>query len=225
MGASLNGVIGSLSALLAALSFAAPVGTPVAHAAAPKRPPIRHNWIPYGPKRKSEMAAYAKRHYGVRTNKLVPKVIVEHWTQSTDTASVLSYFSHDVPDPELHELPIVCSHYLIDTRGRILQLVPLGLMCRHTVGLNDHAIGIEHVGMSDGGVMGNHAQLTASIRLTRFLRCSFHIQTRDIIGHNESLKSRFHHERVRSLRNQTHEDMKTSTMRRYRQIVARQSCG
>ena len=165
------------------------------------------------------------RHYGIRTNQLVPKVIVEHWTQSTTASPVFSEFAADTPDIELHELPGLCSHFVIDTNGRIYQLVPLGIMCRHTVGLNDHAIGIEHVGMSDRGVMGNHAELTASVRLTRYLRCKYNIEIRDIIGHNESLKSRFHHERIRRLRTQTHDDMKTSTMRRYRQIVARQSCG
>ena len=44
---------------------------------------------------------------------------------------------------------------MIDTDGTIYQLVPLTIMCRHTVGLNDTAIGIEHVGRSDGEVLGN----------------------------------------------------------------------
>ena len=152
-------------------------------------------------------------------------MIVEHWTQTTSAAPVFAEFASDAPDVELHELPGLCSHFVIDQSGRIFQLVPLDLMCRHTVGLNDRAIGIEHVGMSDGEVMGDHAQLTASIRLTRWLRCSFHIQIRDIIGHNESVGSRFHHERVPSLRTQTHNDMRRATMVRYRRLVARQRCG
>ena len=41
-------------------------------------------WKPirYGPQRKAEMAAYAKRHYGIDSWRLHPKVIVEHYTGS-----------------------------------------------------------------------------------------------------------------------------------------------
>jgi hypothetical protein len=39
---------------------------------------------------------------------------------------------------------------------------------------------------------------------------------RDVIGHNESLRSRFHRERVARLRRQTHGDMVPASMRRYR---------
>ena len=38
-----------------------------------------------------------------------------------------------------------CAHFIIDRDGTIYQLVRLNLMCRHTVGLNWAAIGIEHV--------------------------------------------------------------------------------
>ena len=60
------------------------------------------------------------------------------------------------------------------------------------------------------------ASMRASIRLTRWLRCRFDIGIRDVIGHNESLRSRFHYERVKSLKNQTHGDMRRSSMRKYR---------
>ena len=48
---------------------------------------------------------------------------------------------------------------MIDTDGTIYQLVPLTTMCRHTVGLNYTAIGIEHVGTSDAEILGNPRQL------------------------------------------------------------------
>ena len=64
-------------------------------------------------------------------------------------------FAPNRPDPELHERPGVCAHFVIDRDGTIHQLVPLRLMCRHTVGLNHTAIGIEHVGISDAEVLGN----------------------------------------------------------------------
>ena len=88
----------------------------------------------------------------------------------------------------------------------IYQLVPTSIMCRHTVGLNWTSIGIEHVGRSDGQVLGNAASCDASLRLTRHLQGRFRIRTRNVIGHNESLSSPFHRERVESLRRQTHGD-------------------
>ena len=97
-----------------------------------------------------------------------------------------------------------------------MQLVPLGLMCRHTVGLNVTAIGIEHVGFRDGDVLGDRRQLRASLRLTRWLRCRFGIGVRDVIGHSESLRSPYHRERVARLRGQTHGDMRHASMVSYR---------
>jgi len=97
-----------------------------------------------------------------------------------------------------------------------VQFVPLSIMCRHTVGLNWTAIGIEHVGFRDGDVMGDALQLRASLALTRWLRCRYGIAVRDVIGHNESLRSPFHRERVARLRRQTHGDMATPAMRVYR---------
>ena len=73
------------------------------------------------------MPAYAKRHYGLATWRLRnPKVIVEHVTVSSTFASAYSTFAADVPDAELHELPGICAHFVIDTDGTIYQLVPLG---------------------------------------------------------------------------------------------------
>jgi len=171
------------------------------------------------------MAAYAKRHYGKNGISLQPKLIVEHFTQTTNFGSAFSTFAANQADVEFHELPGVCAHFLIDSNGRIWNLVPITIMCRHTVGLNDRAIGIEHVGMSDASIMGNRRQLAASIKLTRWLRCRFRIPVRDVIGHNESLSSRWYHERVAAFRGQTHNDMSPSTMRRYRSIVNRAACG
>ena len=35
---------------------------------------------------------------------------------------------------ELHELPGLCSHFIVDRDGTIFQLAPLRRLCRHTVG-------------------------------------------------------------------------------------------
>ena len=173
--------------------------------------------IPFPPKRKRQMAAYSQRHYGERAWRLRhPQVIVEHWAESSSAASVYNTFAPDTPDPELHELPNVCAHFVVSGSGKIIQLVPLSIRCRHTVGLNWTAIGIEHTGFSDAEVLDDHAQMHASLALTRYLRCRFKIKLRNVIGHNESLSSPFHRERVASLRNQTHGDWKHGSMQTYR---------
>jgi beta-N-acetylhexosaminidase len=190
------------------------------------RPHIVARHIPFPAKRKREMAAYARRHYGLHTYRLRdPHVIVEHYTAGTSFSSAYNTFAQDTPDVELHELPGVCSHFVIDTDGTIYQLVPLGIMCRHTVGLNYTAIGIEHVGTSDRAVMGNPRVLRASLALTRWLRCTNGIAVKDVIGHNESLSSPYHMERVARLRTQTHGDMRRASMNVYRAKLRRRGCG
>ena len=178
--------------------------------------------IPFGPKRKRQMAAYSERHYGEDTWRLRhPRVIVEHVAEAGTAAAVYDTFAPDVPDPELHELPNVCSHFVIDSSGRIFQLVNLRTRCRHTVGLNWTAIGIEHTGFGDADVLGDPRQLSASLQLTRYLRCRFHIRLRNVIGHSESLSSPYHRERVASLRHQTHSDWSHASMQVYRRKLGR----
>ncbi|MGH3991692.1 MAG: N-acetylmuramoyl-L-alanine amidase [Pseudonocardiaceae bacterium] len=137
---------------------------------------------------------------------------------------MFALFSQDKPDVELHELPGVCSHFLIDRDGTIYQLVAVRRICRHTVGLNDVAIGVEHVGASDSEVLGNRSQLGASLRLTAWLRCRYGIELNDVIGHAESLSSPYHHEQVPALKDQTHDDFQRPAMERYRSRLARRSC-
>ena len=185
--------------------------------AAADRPRIKQTPIPFGTGRKRQMKAYARRHYGLNTHMLrEPRVIVEHYTASNSFSSAFNTFASNARDPELRELPGVCTHFLIDRDGTIHQLVDVRFMCRHTIGLNHRSIGIEHVGTSDAQVMGNRRQLTASLRLTRWLMQEHGIRRRDVIGHAESLSSPFHEERVRALRKRTHGDFQPRTMRRYR---------
>jgi N-acetylmuramoyl-L-alanine amidase len=165
------------------------------------------------------MTAYVRRHYGSfmkPTWRLVrPRVIVIHYTDA-GYSSTVNTFATDVPDSELHELPATCAHFVIDSHGVIHQLVSLGTMCRHTVGLNWTAIGIEHVGFSDAQVMADARQRRSSLALVRWLQCRFNIQTRNVIGHAESLSSPYHHEDVPSLRTQTHSDFVHRDMQTYR---------
>jgi N-acetylmuramoyl-L-alanine amidase len=225
MRAAARGTIAAIAVLLGSVLAAVaivPAGAAPATAASAARPPIVERPIPFGPQRKAEMAAYSERHYGRRKWRLRhPRVIVEHMSQTGSAAAVYNTFAPDVPDVELGELPNVCSHFVVSSSGRIVELVNLRTRCRHTVGLNWTAIGIEHVGYGDSDVLDNRRQLRASLRLTRYLRCRFQIKLTDVIGHNESLSSPYHHELVPSLRRQTHGDWKHRAMRAYRQKLWR----
>jgi N-acetylmuramoyl-L-alanine amidase/Zinc carboxypeptidase len=207
---------GPLSAAAARRHARAVLAAAPTAAASQARPPIVWRRIPFGATRKAQTRAYAKRHYGVATDHLQPKVIVEHFTASSTFSSAWNTFASNAPDVELHERPGVCAHFIVDRDGTIDQLVSLKLICRHTVGLNDRAIGIEHVGNSDAEILGRPKQLAASLRLTRWLQSRYGITTKNVIGHAESLSSPYHHERVARLRTQTHGDWSHADMRRYR---------
>ena len=222
----------ALSLLAAAQLSASRGAPPAARAATPShdgralraalRPPITKWLIPFPPKRKLQMANYSERHYGERTWRLRhPHVIVEHIAVASSVAAVYNTFAPDIPDVELHELPNVCAHFVVSSSGRIFQLVNLRTRCRHTVGLNWTAIGIEHTGFADSDVLGNRRQMRASLLLTQYLRCRFRIKLRNVIGHSESLGSPFHRELVPSLRNQTHSDWQHRSMQIYRRRLRR----
>jgi N-acetylmuramoyl-L-alanine amidase len=204
----------------AAAGQAGPVAATAATTAAAK-PSIKKKLIPFPQKRKNEMADYSQRHYGDHTYLLSsPKVIVEHYAVAGSLSAIYNVFAPDRPDPELHELPNVCSHFAVGPSGKIWQFVPLNIRCRHTVGLNYTAIGIEHVGFSDADILNRRPQLKASLRLTHYLQCRFGITLPNVIGHNESLSSPFHKELVPALKNQTHGDWKHADMQIYRRKLA-----
>ena len=193
----------------------------VVAAVAPAKPAIVSKPIPFGAQRRAETAQYAARHYGLHTWRLEhPHVIVEHYTANDSFSATWNTFASDTPDPELHQLPGTCAHFVIDRDGTIYQLVPLTTICRHTVGLNWTAIGIEHVGTSDGSILQSPKQLAASLRLTLWLMHRYGISLPNVIGHSESLTSPYHRERYAPWRCQTHADWTHADMEVYRARLA-----
>ena len=184
-------------------------------------PPIVGDPIPFGARRVAETRRYAVRHYGLHRARLIaPKVIVEHMTENASYSATFNTFAPDVADVELHELPGTCAHFVIDASGTIHQLVSLRWICRHTVGLNWTAIGIEHVGSREAGVLGSVTMLRASLRLTRWLQAKYGITDNNVIGHAESLSSPYHRENVARLKTQTHGDWPRRFMVKYRRELA-----
>jgi beta-N-acetylhexosaminidase len=191
-------------------------------AVVPTKPPVVSKPIPFSAARRAETTQYDKRHYGLETWRLTkPRVIVEHYTANDSFSATWNTFASDAPDPELHERPGTCAHFVIDRDGTIYQLVALNTVCRHTVGLNWTAIGIEHVGTSDASILSNRKQLAASLRLTLWLMSRFGVSLPNVIGHSESLTSPYHRERYAPWRCQTHGDWQHADMNRYRADLAR----
>jgi hypothetical protein len=157
--------------------------------ATPAAPRILVDHLTFGAERRAETAAYAQRHYGIRTARLAPTMIVLHYTESDTYASVRSLFEAD--QPNRGERPGTCAHYVVDQDGTIHELVPPTLMCRHTIGLNHLAIGIEFVQSSQGHdarwaaqqILARAAQATAGVALVEALQGRFAIADDRVIGH------------------------------------------
>jgi len=165
----------------------APPTAPRATTAPGPRVVVDH--IAFGPKRRAETAAYAQRHYGRATAVLQPTMVVLHYTESDTYASVRSLFAADRANNG--ELPGVCSHYVVDQDGTVYEVVPPTVLCRHTIGLNDKAIGVELVQASHGHdarwgarqVLARRVQVQAAVGLVRMLQQRFGIPDDAVIGH------------------------------------------
>jgi hypothetical protein len=167
--------------------------TPSATDSTPSGPPlpprIVADHLTFGATRKTETAAYAERHYGRPTWQLDPTMIVLHYTESDTYASARSLFEADLLNRG--ERPGTCAHYVVDQDGTIYELVPPTVMCRHAIGLNQLAIGIEFVQSSNGHdsrwavqqVLRRKAQAAAGVALVEDLQHRFAIQDGDVIGH------------------------------------------
>jgi N-acetylmuramoyl-L-alanine amidase len=167
----------------------------------PRRPRITPQMITLSATRLAETRAYARRHYGVATYRLVPKLIVLHFTASGagSEPGVHSLFESDAPN--VGELPGVCAHFVVDQDGTIYQQAPLTVICRHTIGVNDHAIGIEMVQetgpsahWADQQILHRTAQIHSVLALVRWLQARYRIPTHDVIGHAMANDSPFFHD-------------------------------
>ncbi len=154
-----------------------------------KQPPIKRDPIPYGHKRKRQMAAYSKRHYGKREWRLRdPKVIVLHFTAGPSYQSAWQAFASNAPN--MGELPGACSHFVVDKDGRIYRTVPRSIRCRHAIGLNYTAVGVEMVQEAGSGshwadrqILHRRPQIHRALRLVGWLKQRLGIKMRNVIGH------------------------------------------
>ncbi|TQL59038.1 N-acetylmuramoyl-L-alanine amidase [Oryzihumus leptocrescens] len=163
--------------------------TPTRSSGSAARVPVVAAYIPFSTQRKAETASYAKRHYGVASWHLRPSMVVLHFTETTTMSSARNTFAQDVPNTG--ELPGTCAHFIVDQDGRVYAIVPVTVLCRHTIGLNDKAIGIEMVQSTSGNsahwadqqILARRAQITSVLRLVHQLQAQWGIPTSRVIGH------------------------------------------
>jgi zinc carboxypeptidase/N-acetylmuramoyl-L-alanine amidase-like protein len=162
-----------------------------------ERPSVDRDPIPYGGRRRHQMASYSKRHYGKRRWRLRnPRVIVLHYTASSTYRSAWETFAANAPNNG--ERPGVCSHFVVAKNGRIHRLVRPAIRCRHAIGLNHRALGVEMVQEAGPGsrwadrrILHRHRQIGSALRLVGWLKQRFGIRMRDVIGHSMANGSRF----------------------------------
>jgi len=196
--------------------------TPSPGASGIAAPPIVQDLVPYGSARKAEMAAFCKRHYGQDTWVLQPKVIVLHYTATSTYASAHATFASNAP--ALGEEPGVAAHFVIDEDGTIYQQVPLDVRCRHTVGLDWCAIGIEFVQpaasptQAIADIFARQRQVDAGLRLVAWLQATYDISTDAVIGHAMANASPFFKD-LTGARND-HVDWSAAAVARFRRALA-----
>jgi N-acetylmuramoyl-L-alanine amidase len=197
-----------------------PAPRPAGPSAAELRPTIVRDLIPYGERRRAQMADYSQRHYGFRTSWLTdPKVVVLHFTAGGTYAS--AYWTFRANTPNKGELPGVSSHFVIDKDGTIYQLVPLTVRARHCIGLNHRSISIEFVQEAGAGshwadqqILARRRQVDAGLRLVRYLMARYGIEKANVIGHAMANDSPFFKD-LRGWRN-THNDWQAADVREFR---------
>jgi hypothetical protein len=191
-------------------------------------PPVRivRRRIPYGPARRAQMAAYSARHYGDRSWWLRPRTIVLHYTAGPTMESAWALFASNAPNGG--ELPGTCAHYIVDKDGTVYALVPPTVRCRHAIGLNDNAIGVEMVqeagpssSWADRQILARPTQIRAAVGLVARLQRRFGIPARRVIGHAMANASPDFHDRL-GWRND-HTDWLAADVAAFRRLLRRAS--
>ena len=134
-------------------------------------------------------AEYSQRHYGFATAALnKPQMIVVHFTTIPTREKSLDFFRPSRIDHQIRRDIAgggevnVSTHYLVDRDGTLYQLAAEDVLCRHIIGFNHTAIGIENVAVDADDL--TPAQLEANAALiSRIVQRQASI--RFLIGHHE----------------------------------------
>ena len=123
-------------------------------------PPIVLDLVPYGPAAQGrdgglQPAPLRSGHRG----SCIPRPSCSITPRRRPTPPRTDVFASNAP--VLGELPGVAAHFVIDENGTIYQQVPLDVRCRHAIGLDWCAIGIEFVQPATSGPAQAIAQIFA----------------------------------------------------------------
>lgn len=143
---------------------------------------------------------YCRVHYGTESAELDdPQMIVVHYTAFGTRDESFRFFA----PPRLDTVSRrdikgggavnVSAHYLIDRDGSILQLAPDNVVCRHVIGFNRSAIGIENVGKNAADLTAAQASANADL-ISRLV--ARHPSIAYLIGHHEYRKTNLPHYRL-----------------------------
>ena len=136
--------------------------------------------------------AYIKKHYGksVSNIKIVPKVIVLHWTAEMSFKKSFNRLKpqrllSDRKDIAKASALNVSAQFLVARDGTIYRLMPENYMARHVIGLNYSSIGVENVGGKSNKVDDlTKAQRVANVKLVKYLKKKYP-SIEYLIGHHE----------------------------------------
>jgi hypothetical protein len=159
-------------------------------------PPITQRRIAFPTTRVTQTAAYSLAHYGESDYVLNPQAVVVHHSAGATLNSRWSTYNGLAADPTYTETPNLSVHFLVDTEGRVYQLMELNVRARHTEGMNHVALGVEFIGANAAAVLANAPQISSGLRLIRWLQSRFNITTGNVIGHAENLDSDLHEDLI-----------------------------
>ena len=129
---------------------------------------------------------YSSIHYGSSTHLLEkPQMIVVHYTAFATLDQSYRFFAPVLlsrEDIRSGGAVNVSAHFLVDRNGTVFRLAPEDVICRHTIGFNHVALGIENVGEGEGAL--TEAQLEADAALIADL-VARHPSIRYLLGHHE----------------------------------------
>ena len=152
--------------------------------------------LPNDEKRKPLVREYLTIHQeGYETSddlekdiKMIPKIIVLHWTAGKTAKSTWNAFSSATISSRRHKKNQgylnVGTQFLVDRDGTIYQLMDEDRVARHCIGLNHLSIGVENVGGIEGYPL-TKKQVDANVALIKYLHAKYPIT--HVIGHYEYL--------------------------------------
>lgn len=132
---------------------------------------------------------YARRHYGKASTLLSqPEMIVVHFVTLPTLQKSFDFFRPSRIDHKLRRDIAgggevnVSAHYLVDRDGTLYQMAGEEILCRHIIGFNQSAIGIENVGINAQDMTDEQLKTNAAL-ISRIVQR--HPAIRYLIGHHE----------------------------------------